>query len=58
MPIIDIDAFQNIAKNLNYEPALADLNISIKDDNSTIKSTYQVLEELADLWSKVDNSNN
>lgn len=58
MPIIDIDAFQNIAKNLNYEPALADLNISIKDDNGTIKSTYQVLEELADLWSKVDNSNN
>ena len=58
MPIVDIDIFQNIAKNLDYKSTLDNLGISIKDDNGDIKSTYQILKELSDLWPEEDNPNN
>ena len=58
MPIVDIDIYQNIAKNLDYKSTLDNLGISIKDDNGDFKSTYQILKELSDLWPEEDNPNN
>ena len=44
-----------IARNENYKSSLTDLGISIYNSDGTIKSTYQILKELSEIWTDLDN---
>ena len=53
--IVDDYIMAMIARNENYKSSLADLGISIYNSNGTIKSTYQILKELSEIWTDLDN---
>ena len=53
--IVDDYIMAMIARNENYKSSLADLDISIYNSDGTIKSTYQILKELSEIWTDLDN---
>lgn len=53
--IVDDYIMAMIARNENYKSSLADLGISIYNSDGTIKSTYQILKELSEIWTDLDN---
>lgn len=53
--IVDDYIMAIIARNENYKSSLADLGISIYNSDGTIKSTYQILKELSEIWTDLDN---
>lgn len=53
--IVDDYIMAMIARNENYKSSLTDLGISIYNSDGTIKSTYQILKELSEIWTDLDN---
>lgn len=53
--IVDDYIMAMIARNENYKSSLADLGISIYNSDGTIKSTCQILKELSEIWTDLDN---
>ena len=53
--IVDDYVMAMIARNGNYKSSLADLGISIYNSDGTIKSTCQILKELSEIWTDLDN---
>ena len=53
--VVDDYIMAMIARNENYKSSLTDLGISIYNSDGTIKSTYQILKELSEIWTDLDN---
>ena len=53
--IVDDYIMAMIDRNENYKSSLTDLGISIYNSDGTIKSTYQILKELSEIWTDLDN---
>lgn len=53
--IVDDYIMAMIARNGNYKSSLVDLGISIYNSDGTIKSTCQILKELSEIWTDLDN---